>query len=104
MMVDPMLQALHHKSALGGTLTPEEQTRLQQWYAKLDEEEAAMFAKTMTPLEDLNKLRKQVDDVLAQIVATAQKMRAQEAENERLRMEIEALKRMLAQKMTAQPA
>jgi hypothetical protein len=92
MTADSEAQALHHRATLGGTLTPEELVRLEQWYAKMDQEEAAMFANAK-PSTDLNRLRKQLDEALTEVVATAQKIRTQEAENVRVRGEIESLKR-----------
>ena len=104
MTIDPVAQALHHKSALGGVLTPEEQERLQNWYAENDAEEMAMLAKSATPPADLDRLRNQVEELGRQIVITAQKIQIQEEKNERIRKENEDLQRKLAEKPTPQPA
>jgi predicted nucleic acid-binding Zn-ribbon protein len=103
MIVDPVAQALHHKFTLGGVLTPEEQERLQQWYAKMDEEEAAMFAKARErERERTNALQTEIDEASAKMFAEVAKIQALESENERLRDEIEVLKRQIAQKKVPQ--
>jgi serine phosphatase RsbU (regulator of sigma subunit) len=100
---DPVAQALHHKSTLGGTLTPEEQERLQQWYAKWDEEEAAMFARARERQRQiLDDLDTKIAEASARIIAETAKVQALEKENERLRDEIEVMKRQIAEKMVPQ--
>ena len=104
MTVDPLGQSLHEKATRGTELTREEQTSLQQWYSQLDQQEEAILAKSTVSPDTLQPLRNQVDGALAEIAASALKIQAQEAENQRLREEIEALKRLLAQKLTLRSA
>ena len=103
MIIDPTAQALHHKSCLGGTLTPEEQEHLRQWHAKMDAEEEAMFAKTRER-EGPDGLQAKIDEVIVQIMAEGAKIQALERENEKLRTENELLKRQIAQKKVPQTA
>ena len=103
MTVDPIAQALHHKSVLGGVLTPEEQERLRQWYAKMDEEEAAMFANARER-EGPDSTLAAMDTALESIAAAAKRIRALEVEIDRKRGEIAALERELGQKKIPQSA
>ena len=102
MTVDPVAQALHQKSVLGGVLTAEEQERLRQWYTMMDEEEAAMFAKARER-ENADGLQAQIDEVMAQIIEETQRNQTLELENAKLRAEVELLKEKIAQKMVPQP-
>ena len=104
MTIDPVAQALHHKSVLGGVLTAEEQERLRKWYAVMDEEEAAMLAKNAPPQRDLTELRAQVAAAAAELVTEAQRIQSLVAANEKLRQEIAAIEQELAGKNLAQPA
>src|SRR5437016_12724870 len=104
MTVDSVAQALHEKSVLGGLLTTEEQERLREWYAKLDEEEGAMLAGVAPPQQDLAKLRAQVDAVASDLVTGAQRIHSLVAENEKLRKDIAAIEQQVAGKNVAQPA
>src|SRR5262249_41146712 len=101
MTVDPELQALHQKAALGGVLTPAEQERLQQWYARMNEDEATMFA-TARKRQSVDDLQSTIDDTTAKIIAEGLRIQALEQENERLGRETEALKRQIAQKKVPQ--
>jgi septal ring factor EnvC (AmiA/AmiB activator) len=105
MTIDPVAQALHQKSVLGGTLTPEEQERLQRWYAEMDADEEAMFARARereAPPADLEGLQTEIEETKAGIVAEAERIQVLEKENERLRREIGSLQRLIAQKKAPQ--
>jgi peptidoglycan hydrolase CwlO-like protein len=105
MTIDAVAQALHHKSVLGGVLTPEEQERLQRWYAEMDADEEAMFARTReVPPADLDALQTEIEKTNAKIVAEAEKIQSLEKENERIRREIGSLERLIAQKKSPQSA
>src|SRR5690348_15641779 len=67
MILDPIAQALHQKSVLGGVLSVDERARLDKWYAENDTEEIAMFERARE--ERLSKLEKRVDEITARIVA-----------------------------------
>ena len=105
MTIDSIAQALHHKSVLGGVLTPEEQERLQRWYAEMDADEEAMFARARArevPPDDLEALQTEIENTNAKIVAEAEKIQKLEKENARIRRDIGALERLIAQKKSPQ--
>lgn len=105
MTIDKIAQALHQKRVLGGTLTAEESAHLQRWYAEMDADEEAMFARARGrdgEPGDLDALQSEINDTRAKIVAEAEKVRGLEKENELLRREIAVLQRLIAQKTTPQ--
>jgi hypothetical protein len=97
MAPDDVAKQLHDKATRGVELTPEEQARLQAWYARLDEEESQQLANTALPSE-LAALRQQVQATLLEIIAVSQKVQALNKENEDLRKEILALQQRLPRK------
>ena len=105
MIVDPIAQALHHKHTLGGTLTAEEQQHLQRWYAQLDAEEEAMFARAREregEPADLDALQAEIEETKAKIVAETKTIEVLEKQNEWLRQEIASLQQKIAQKESSQ--
>ncbi len=89
-------QQLHVKAVSGESLTAEEQATLDAWYAKMDEEESAIFAK-LPPAPNLIALRAELDQTRAEMLAVVQRIQAITAENAVLRREIDELKRQLGQ-------
>ncbi len=55
------------------------------------------------PAPQTARLRAELDDAIAQLVAVSQQLQSQSAENESLRREIAALERRLVQRTTVQP-
>lgn len=98
-----LVQQLHVKAAHGIALSPEEETRLREWYAQLDQEESALLAGTARA-PDLAGLRSQVDAAVAQLLTLAQRIQTLTAENEAIGGEIAVLQQQLAQKGPMQPA
>jgi len=103
MTPDDLGKKLHDRATRGQSLTEEERTLLAEWYRRLDEEEARQFAATRSSPTQ-NATREEIDNLLAQLVLSAQRMQAMAAENEKLRREIEDLHHQLAQKRTARSA
>lgn len=94
---------LHIRYAQGETLTAEEQSRLERWYAEQDQTEQAMI-KLPSAADSTATFKVQVDELLARIAATTLRIRQLTEENEALRREIASLRRQLTQHLTLQPA
>jgi predicted nucleic acid-binding Zn-ribbon protein len=94
---------LHDKATRGEALSAEEHAHLEQWYARLDDEESASFASASSP-EQLDALRAEVNAARARLVAATQRIQALAAENEAARSEVAALQQRLVERTTAQPA
>ena len=95
MLTDEQGVKLHHRLVLGETLTAAEKAALDTWYAYQDELERQTL--NLTHREDsLEALRQNLHAALADLVTEAQKLQQSELENERLRQEVEALKRHLS--------
>ncbi len=103
MSKDDLGRSLHDRATRGAVLSAEEQAQLDEWYAQLDQEEAALLSGNR-PAPGLASLQAQVDAAVAQLVTTTQRIQTMTAENEAVRQEIAALQRRLTQKPTAQPA
>lgn len=100
---DLRAQALHDKATRGEALSAEEQAQVDEWYARLDQEEGAALTKTLPP-QRLATLHAQIDVALAHLLIVTERVQKQLAENEQVRQEIVVLQRQLAQSSTAQPA
>lgn len=100
MISDDVGKLLHDRATRGQSLTAEERNLLNEWYRRLDEEEARQFAEAQAASTP-NETRDDIDKLLAQLSLSAQRMRVLAAENDQLRREIEELHRQLAQKRTA---
>lgn len=92
---------LHDRATRGAGLSAAERAQLRQWYAEQDQAEAEMLARA--PVRQTARLRAELDDAMAQLVAVSQHIQSQSTENESLRSEIAALERRLAQRTTVQP-
>jgi chromosome segregation ATPase len=103
MSSDEVAQRLHAKATRGELLSVEEQLLLDKWYARQDQEEAALLARTASA-RSIATLQAQTDAAVAQLVTTTQRLQVLTAENEAARREVADLKRQLAQNRAAQPA
>jgi hypothetical protein len=103
MIPDEIGQQLHDRATRGETLTAQEQELLRNWYAHHDQEEMAQLSEAPAPSR-LTDLQSRVQQATAQVVVQAQHIEALTAENAQLRQEIAALQRLLAAKLTGQPA
>ena len=100
---DEMLQQLHDKATRGVPLTPDEQARLEAWYARLDQAERALLAGKPSP-DRLAVLHAQVQAATADLLTGSQRIQVLAAENEDLRREILRLHEQVAKHATGQPA
>ncbi len=96
-------QQLHDRATRGEVLSADERTRLEEWYARLDDEEGAARAGAVPP-SSITVLQAQIEATVAQLAAVTQHIQALSAENAVVREEISSLQRLLAQKPTLQPA
>jgi len=96
-------QQLHDRSTRGEVLSPEERTRLQEWYARLDREEAAQLDKAAPPAS-LAALQTQIETALGELATVTQRIQTLTSENVAVRREIVSLQTLLARKLTPQPA
>src|SRR5579864_4891267 len=87
---DRSAQNLHTRASLGETLTQEEQTLLEAWYAHQDKQEKALLSANREA--ELNALREQVQARVNEVQATTQHIQSLAQENEALRHEIETLR------------
>jgi chromosome segregation ATPase len=96
-------QQLHDQATKGVALSPEEQVRLNEWYAQQDRLENAALLQS-SPSADVDELRTQVADALARLAALTRRVQSRESENEAVRKEILTLQQQLAETSTKQPA
>jgi hypothetical protein len=103
MSTDTAGQKLHDRATRGETLSAEERAQLDAWYARLDDEEGAVFARAAPPASIIT-LQAQIATALAQLGTITQYVQALTAENAAVRQEVAALQKLLAQKSTPQLA
>jgi hypothetical protein len=101
--MNTLAQQLHDKATRGIELSQEEQAILDDWYAEQDKLELELLA-PQRPIPDLDKLRAQVDDALAQLSAVVQRNQQLIIQNEAIRRDIVALQKQLSQLPVPQPA
>ncbi len=89
---DDLARSLHDKVSRGQTLTAAELTCLEEWYARLDREEAETLTSSPSSAA-LVSLQAQVQATLTRLQVVTQRIQAQAAENEQLRHEIAELQR-----------
>jgi hypothetical protein len=89
-------QRLHDRATRGEQLSEEERASLESWYAQQDAEEMAALVNT-TPSEDVAALRKWAEEAVTQLQIAVRRTHTLLAENEKLRQEIAALRRQLAE-------
>lgn len=98
MISDDLGKQLHDRATRGQPLTAAERELLAEWYRRLDQEEARLFAKAAAAPSHMQALREQVNATLAQIVEVAQHIQTLNRENDALRNEIALLEQRLIQK------
>ncbi|OGG49716.1 MAG: hypothetical protein A3F84_16120 [Candidatus Handelsmanbacteria bacterium RIFCSPLOWO2_12_FULL_64_10] len=94
MDADELAKQLHDKATRGVGLSPDEQAKLDAWYARQDASESAMLAQTSPP-QALVALQAQVDAAVAQLLTVTQRIRDLTLQNDALRRDIAALKQQL---------
>lgn len=103
MISDNLAKQLHDRATRGETLSAEEQTQLENWYAREDNAENRALGSTVAD-KTLTTLQAQVDAALAQLMTVVKRIQEVASENESLRREIAALRRQLAHLLTPQSA
>jgi hypothetical protein len=89
-------QQFHDRATRGEVLSPEERTRLGEWYARLDHEEWAALA-VAAPPRSITALQNQIQATVAQLTALTQHIQSLIAENAAVRQEIASLQEQVAQ-------
>lgn len=97
------LWQLHLRKAKGESLTDHEQEQLTRWYAQQEQKERVML-QSVSSLDQLSPLQRQIDTMLAQIAAATTQIQQLTAENRQLRQEIRRLEEQLVQQTALQPA
>lgn len=103
MDADELAKQLHDKATRGVVLSPEEQAKLDAWYARQDAAESAMLAQTSSPQTPV-ALQAQVDAAVTQLLTVTQRVRDLTLQNDTLRRDIAALKQQLPQSPAPQTA
>jgi hypothetical protein len=103
MQSDEHGRTLHDKRTRGEALSDQEQAELEQWYARLDQQEIAALDR-MLPSPKLADLEAQVATAILQLQSVTQRIQALTADNAAVRQEIADLQRRLAQKSATQTA
>jgi len=103
MISDNLAKQLHDKATRGESLSAEEQSQLENWYALQDNAESNVFSLTAAE-ETPATLQAQVDVALTQLITVTKRIREIASGNDALRREIATLRRQLAHLSTLQPA
>ena len=98
-----MSQQLHDRATRGEALTAEEQTQLDAWYAQNDQAEAGELSLNSAS-ESVATLRHQLDEALAELAQTSERVRELAAGNQKIQDENEQLRRQLSARSTTQSA
>lgn len=103
MTSDDLGKQLHDRATRGLQLSPQEQTLLEDWYAREDAGERSSL-----DLQAAGKtsaaLQAQIDDTLAQLTTTVTRIQQVSSENESLRRENATLRRRLPHQLSSQLA
>ena len=103
MIVSDSGEHLHDRATRGDTLSSDERSRLEQWYAEQDQTELAALARAPED-RGISDLQAQVAAAVDQMMTVTHRIHALMQENEALRQEIGQLQAQLIQKAKAQPA
>lgn len=100
-MVSPMnsdaAQRLHDRATRGEALTAEEHGALEQWYAREDRAEAALF-ESLPATPEQGRLHGQVQATLDQLGVVTARIQALSVENDAVRRENADLRQRLTQR------
>lgn len=99
---DEMARQLHDRVTRGDLLSADEEAQLGRWYALQDKAEDALLSSAHDDAQ-LTSLRAQVQEALAQLRASAERIEEAAHQNETLRRETAVLRRQLARQLTSQP-
>ena len=103
MISDNLAKQLHDKATRGESLSAEEQSQLENWYALQDNAESNVLSLTAAEKTPAT-LQAQVDVALTQLITVTKRIREIASGNDALRHEIATLRRQLAHLSTLQPA
>ena len=103
MVSDDFAKQLHDRATRGESLSAEEQSQLENWYALQDNAESNVFSLTAAEKTPAT-LQAQVDVALTQLITVIKRIQEIASGNDALRREIAALRRQLAHLSTLQPA
>lgn len=99
MIQDDQAVNLHHRAALGETLSDEENALLQAWYKQQDALEAAELSRDTSPsIAELEESIRVLEQRLAKTIERNQELAAR---NEALRAEIAIIRQRLKQPLPA---
>ena len=101
-MTNEDFQALHDKRTRGLSLSEEEQTSLNAWYARLDQEESRML-NSVVASDRVSVLHGQIQAAQTELLSVTQRIQATTVENSRLQEEIATLQGQLTRRSKAQP-
>jgi len=99
MISDELAKQLHDKSTRGKSLSSEEQSLLEQWYAFQDDAETQTLAKSSDESR-ITILQTQVNTAFIQLMTVTKRIQEMMAENETLKGEIIQLHNQLVQQTT----
>jgi len=99
MISDELAKQLHDKSTRGKSLSLEEQTLLEQWYAFQDQAESQTLVKSSDKTR-LAILQTHVNTALIQLMTVTKQVQEMMTENETLKGEIIQLHNQLVQQTT----
>jgi hypothetical protein len=102
-MEDTQLQHLHDRATRGDQLTTEEQTALNEWYARQDQVESQLLH-GLAISGSVVDLQSQVAATAVQLEVVTQHIREVMTENQHLRDEVAVLQQRLAQQLAGRPA
>ncbi len=100
MISDELAKQLHDKSTRGKSLSSEEQSLLEQWYAFQDDAETQTLANKSSGESRITILQTQVNTAFIQLMTVTKRIQEMMAENETLKGEIIQLHKQLVQQTT----
>jgi hypothetical protein len=96
-------EQLHDRATRGEPLSAEERAQLQDWYARLDREEATLLDRAFATTS-LAELQSEIETTLAELATVTQHIQTLTGKNAAIRREIASLQVLLAHKPTPQSA
>lgn len=100
------VELLHDRITRGETLTAEEQSQLNEWYAELERDESMNLFGTPSPPESLTsekeqivELHQQIDELLIQLSEKTQYLQQVMEQNRVLRKEVVLLRSRIAKEI-----
>jgi uncharacterized coiled-coil DUF342 family protein len=98
------IRDLHDRATRGETLSVEEQSLLDAWYAQQDASESAQIAGAVSGPVSRQTIQEQIDATIERLQAVTGQIQGVLEENERLRREIDSLTIRLAHTSSSRAA